>query len=555
MPTDLTFLRTALQEKLSEASIALGVPADAVPPLENPKDPSHGDFAFPAFRLAKALRRPPLEIAQTLSEKADLPKGLVASVEAVPPGYLNIRLQPSVYHEALEGILSASSTYGQSRKAADWRLLMEFVSANPTGPLNVVNARAAAIGDTIRRLLQSAGASVATEYYVNDAGVQARLFGESLLAACDRIQGKPTQAPENGYQGAYMEDLARECMATEHWAAWSILPKDALSHVLGEWGMGRVVAWQKKSLDRYRVPFDRFFSERNELHATGKVKKALGLLKSKNLMYDKEGASWIKVSEFGAPKDEVLVKSDGLPAYFAADIAYHMDKFDRGFKSLLDIWGPDHHGHIIRMTAALKAAGYPADKFTVLIGQQVSLLSGGEKVKMSKREGKFVTLEELLDDVGVDAARFFFVMRTASSHLDFDLEVAKKQTDENPVFYVQYAHARICSLLKKCSELGLEPSRGPEKLASLTEKESIILLREILSFPEQVAEAGMTYEPHRLVAYLNDLAASFHGFYTQHRIKEAPKETAEARLALALGVRIVLKNALDLLGVSAPEAM
>jgi arginyl-tRNA synthetase len=278
-------------------------------------------------------------------------------------------------------------------------------------------------------------------------------------------------------------------------------------------------------------------------------------LKAKGLMFDQDGASWIKVSEYGAPKDEVLVKSDGLPAYFAADIAYHMDKFDRGYRSLLDIWGPDHHGHILRMTAALKAAGYPADRFTVLIGQQVSLLSGGEKVKMSKREGKFVTLEELLGEVGVDAARFFFIMRTASSHLDFDLEVAKKQSDENPVFYVQYAHARICSLLTKCSELGLEPAAAADKMGSLTEKESIVLLKEILSFPEMVAEAGMSYEPHRLVSYLMNLSAAFHGFYTQHRIKEAPKEVAEARLALVLGVRIVLKNALDLMGVTAPEAM
>ncbi len=555
MSTDLTSIRAVLAEKLAAASISLGAGKENLPPLENPKDPTHGEFAYPAFRLAKALRRPPLEIAKALAEKVEFPPGMVASLEAVPPGYLNIRLQPSLYHLGLAEVLRRSETYGESRKAADLKLLLEFVSANPTGPLNVVNARAAAIGDAIRRLLRAAGATVATEYYVNDAGVQARLFGESLAAACDRVQGGDTPAPENGYQGAYMEDLAKECMATPSWNDWKTLPPTELSKVLGEWGMGRVVDWHRQALERYGVPFDRFFSERDELHATGKVRKGLELLKSKGLMYDKEGASWLKVSEFGAPKDEVLVKSDGLPAYFAADIAYHMDKFDRGYTSLLDIWGPDHHGHILRMTAALQAAGYPSDRFTVLIGQQVSLLSGGEKVKMSKREGKFVTLEELLNEVGVDAARFFFVMRTASSHLDFDLEVAKKQSDENPVFYVQYAHARVCSLMKKCAELGLTPSHEAGEMGCLTEPECLVLLKEILSFPEVIAEAGLTYEPHRLVAYLSNLSAAFHVFYTQHRIKDAAPEVAQARLALARGVRVVLKNGLSLLGVSAPEAM
>ncbi len=555
MGKDLQTLKAELTARLRESTASLGAPMDLDLSLESPKDKDHGDFAFPTFPLAKVLKKSPLAIAQALAQTVRFPAELVVSFEAVAPGYLNLRLNPRLYYETLEDALSQGDLYGRNRQAEDVNLLLEFVSSNPTGPLNVVNARAATLGDVIRRLLQASGAKVATEYYVNDAGVQAKLFGESLLAACDRVRGIPTQAPENGYQGAYMEDLAREFLASPEFAGVTALPKVELSRWLGERGMDRVVEWHRTAMERFGVPFDRFFSERRELHATGKVGKGLDFLREKGLLYAQDGAEWIKVSEFGAPKDEVMVKSDGLPAYFAADIAYHMDKFDRGFDRLLDIWGPDHHGHILRMTAALKAAGYPADKFTVLIGQQVSLLSGGEKVKMSKREGKFVTLEELLDEVGVDAARFFFAMRSANSHLDFDLEVAKKQTDENPVYYIQYAHARVSSLLKKCASQGLVPAVRADRLGSLTEKESVLLLKSILEFPQQVAEAGKAFEPHRLVAYLMALAGDFHGFYTQHRILDAPRETAEARLALALGVQIVLRNSLALLGVSAPESM
>jgi arginyl-tRNA synthetase len=323
----------------------------------------------------------------------------------------------------------------------------------------------------------------------------------------------------------------------------------------GEWGMGQVLQWQKESLLRYDVHFDNWYSEKKLLHDTGLVKETIEQLKKMNLTYEKDGALWIKVSEFGAPKDEVLLKSDGHPAYFAADIAYHIQKFKRGFTKIVDIWGPDHHGHIIRMKAALQAAGHPHGQFSVIIAQQVNLLEEGEKVKMSKREGKFVTMDELLDQVGKDAARFFFVMRSANTHLDFDIEVAKKQTEENPVFYIQYAHARICSLLKKCADNNLKPSRNAVDFEPLQDVESFLLLKEIMEYPQWVLESGKALEPHRLVIYLQSLAANFHLFYSKQRILDAPQDVAQARLALALGVKTVIRNALALLGVSSPDQM
>jgi arginyl-tRNA synthetase len=441
--------------------------------------------------------------------------------------------------------------FGANQELKDWHLLLEFVSANPTGPLNVVNARAAVLGDAIRQLVQTSGGRIATEYYINDAGNQARLFGESLAAALSRAQGKHQDAPEGGYQGAYMDDLAR--LALTQIAAAD--PKLQDTKFLGEWGMDRMVDGQRESLVRYGVQFDRWFSERRGLHDSGLVQSAFEKLKEMGLTYEKDGAVWIKTTEFGAHKDEVLIKSNGIPAYIVADIAYHLDKLGRGFDRVVNIMGPDHHGHILSMKATHQALGYPPGRFEVLVAQQVSLLSGGEKVKMSKREGKFVTMEELLDQVGRDAARFFFVMRGANTHLDFDIEVAKKQTEENPVFYVQYAHARICSLLRKGVERGRKPSTEAAQFALLVESEEKLLMKELMEFPKWVAESAKAYEPHRIIIYLQTLAADFHLYYSKHRVLDAEEALSSARLGLAQGVRTVIHNALALLGVSAPEQM
>jgi arginyl-tRNA synthetase len=452
-------------------------------------------------------------------------------------------MNPKVYFKALADALKKGHDYGKNKKSRGRKLLLEFVSANPTGPLNVVSARAAVLGDSIANLLTASGTEVLREYYINDTGGQARLFGESLLAACDRLQGKNTQAPPEGYQGAYMEDLAKE------YSGLSPAPEPS------QWGMDRMVQWHQRSLAAYGVSFDRWFSEKKELHDSGVVDQTVTRLKGAGLTFEQAGALWIKTSEYGSPKDEVIVKSNGVPAYFVADIAYHLNKLERGYQQIVNIMGPDHHGHILRMKAAHRALGYPPESFMVLIAQQVNLLEGREKVKMSKREGKFVTMDELLQKVGQDAARFFFVMRSPNSHLDFDIEVALKQTDENPVYYVQYAHARICSLLRKAREAGLEPALQAEAMEPLLEGEELLLLKEMLEYPQWVEESGLAFEPHRIVAYLQKLAGDFHVFYSKCRmIGEAP-ELAQARLSLALGTKTVIRNALGLLGVSAPEQM
>jgi arginyl-tRNA synthetase len=542
------------QELVSEIKAAI-VPYgfDDIPVLlESPKDKSHGDFSTPvAMLLAKKLKKSPLSLAQEIVQTLKTNENLVVEKKAVAPGFINFKLNPKVFYSFLESCIAQGQQYGKNRELKERKILLEFVSANPTGPLNVVNARAAVFGDSIAQLIKISGGSVDTEYYINDAGNQARLFGESLEAAIDRVEGRPKDAPEGGYQGAYMEDLAKEYMAAEGKKTRFNISSDQL----GEWGMDQVVQWHKESLEHYGVVFDQWFSERRLLHNSGLVRETLEKLKGMGLTYEKDGATWIKTYEYGAHKDEVLVKSNGLPAYITADITYHLHKLKRGFTQIINIMGPDHHGHILSMKAAHQALGFPPEQFEVLVAQHVSLLLGGEKVKMSKREGKFVTMEELLGEVGRDAARFFFVMRGANSHLDFDLEVAKKHTEENPVFYIQYAHARICSLLKKCAEKELLPSNSNKELETLTEPEAFLLLKEIMEYPQWVVESGKAHEPHRIVVFLQTLAADFHLFYTKHRILDAPEETARARLALALGVKTVIRNALSLLGVSAPEQM
>ncbi len=521
--------------------------------LESPKDKAHGDYATPvAMALAKRLKKAPLPIAQEIVGRLQVDPLLLNKAEAAAPGFINLKLTPNAFYGVLEAVLVQGPNYGQNMQLKDQRILLEFVSANPTGPLNVVNARAAVLGDAIARLIRLSGGKVETEYYINDAGNQARLFGESLEAAISRVRGVPKDAPEGGYQGAYMEDLAQEFLTETEGD-----PKDynLAMGKLGEWGMDRVVQWHKESLENYGVRFDQWFSERRELHDSRLVAETLQKLKGLGLTYEKDGATWIKTSEYGAHKDEVLVKSNGLPAYIVADIAYHLHKLKRGYSKVVNIMGPDHHGHILSMKAAHKALGFEDSLFEVLIAQHVSLLSGGQKVKMSKREGRFVTMEELLEQVGKDAARYFFVMRGANTHLDFDIEVAQKQTEENPVFYVQYAHARICSLLKKCAERNLHPAKLLGEFVPLLEPETFLLLKEIMEYPQWVVESAKSYEPHRMVVYLHNLAADFHLFYTKHRILDASPEVAKARLGLALAVQTVIQNALGLLGVSAPEQM
>jgi arginyl-tRNA synthetase len=555
MNADIFRVKEAISASLRRALEGLA-PADLPLILEAPKEAAHGDVSTPlAMSLARLLKKAPLAIAQDVLGRMEKDPDLIGRVDAVPPGFLNFHLSPRILGANLRAALEKGPDYGRNLQESPHRVLLEFVSANPTGPLNVVSARAAALGDSMSRLLRASGAEVCCEYYVNDAGVQARLFGESLLAACRRVKGEKADAPEGGYQGAYMEDLAREFLADPAWSERLKAPSEGSAAELGTAGMARVVEWHRGSLERYGVEFDSWYSEQKELRATGKVDRCVEDLRSKGLTYEAEGALWIRVSEYGAPKDEVLIKKDGTPAYFAPDIAYHLDKYERGFDRLVDIWGPDHHGHIQRMRSALESSGRMKGTFEVLIAQQVNLLHGGERFKMSKREGRFITMDELVDEVGRDAARFFFNMRGASAHLDFDLEVAKKQTDENPVYYVQYAHARICSLLRKAADDGLEADRSGALYGRLAEPEERLLLKRIWEYPEWVAGSAEALEPHRIVTFLQSLAADFHVFYGKHRILGAPDGLDQARAALAEGVRLILRNGLSLLGVSAPERM
>ena len=554
---DIFTIKKTLTAAFEKALGELGF-SDVAASIEIPKEKGHGDFSSPvAMFLAKKMKKAPLAIAQEIVQHLSFSEDFLVKLEIAPPGFINLTLNPLVYHQALLFAIQQDRHFGENTRGSGSKILLEFVSANPTGPLNVVNARAAALGDSIGNLLSASGWKVEREYYVNDAGVQARLFGESLRAASQRIQGIAAEAPEGGYQGAYMEDLARELQKNPEFREKSASAQspEALAEWMGQWGMERVVEWHRQAMESYGVHFDTWFSENRGLHQTGLVQKSVEKMKSENLTYENEGALWVKTSQFGSPKDEVIMKGNGLPAYFAADIAYHLGKFDRGFDRVLDIWGPDHHGHIQRMKSALQALGKPVDRFTVLIAQQVNLLQDGEKVKMSKREGKFVTMDELLGLVGKDAARFFFVMRSANTHLDFDIAVAQKQTDENPVYYIQYAHARICSLLKKATDAGFHVASDLEDLKQLGAVEEMDLLKQILEYPQWVEESGRTYEPHRIVAYLQNLAAQFHLFYAKHRILDSSPALGNARLALAFGVKNVIRNALDLLGVSAPETM
>ncbi|MBM3320593.1 MAG: arginine--tRNA ligase [Candidatus Eisenbacteria bacterium] len=561
--------------------------------VEAGRGKEHGDFAVnAAFVLAKQLRVPPRTIAGELA--ADLEGNpLFARVETAGPGFLNLTLHPSAYHELLAHILAENASYGRSRAERPSRLQIEFVSANPTGPLNVVSARAAAVGDTLARLFEATGTRVEREFYVNDHGTQVDRLVDSVL--WHREGGKGT-FPEEGYRGAYVETLARESEraldALFPINASGLRPEDAgeiltavgaiergeideakkaaaaagfplparvspeaFRVLLRAWLVERVLRGQREGLAAFSVRFDRWYRE-SELHASDAVNRTLDILERAGDLYEKEGARWFRSSRYGDDEDRVVVRSTGQPTYFLADIAYHADKAARRYDHVIDILGPDHHGHVPRMQAAVQSLGKEMEWLEILIVQQVNLLRGGETVKMSKRAGEFVTLEDLLEEVGTDAARFFFVMLRPNSHLNFDLDLAKSRSLDNPVYYVQYAHARISSVFAHARAAGVDPERidraGFETLAHEAE---IDLLRLLDAYPDTVAGAASTREPHRIPAYLRDLASRFHAYYHRAKIVGEREEVTGARLALARAVRIVIRNGLDLLGVSAPESM
>lgn len=510
--------------------------------LAVPRDPTHGDWTTNvALGLAKELGRPPRRIAESLAAAFPHDPALFDRMDVAGPGFLNVRYSAAFLAGLPARVLQEGERFGRSSVGGNRRVNVEYVSANPTGPLNVVNARAAAVGATLVRLLDATGHESAGEFYVNDTGRQVDLLGASVRARMLEARGVVVDFPEEGYQGQYVRDLAAS------------MPPELADDPdrLRDRAIQQMLDWQKRDLADYGTEFGVWFRESN-LHPSA-VAETLVTLKQRGVVYESEGAQWLRTSDFGDDKDRVIVRGNGIPTYLLPDIAYHRDKHRRGFATAIDLWGPDHHGHILPMRAALQALGLPADFLEVLIVQQVNLLSGGQPVKMSKRAGEFITLRDLMDDVGADCAKFFFLMRSTSAHLDFDLDLAKRQNDENPAYYVQYAHARIASVLRFAAERDLVPARVA--LPILDQPEEIALIRKLAVFPELVRGSAMSREPHRVPSFLMELAAEFHRFYHACRVVSDDLDRSRARLALAAAARVVLANGLGLMGVTAPERM
>lgn len=539
-----------------KAGLQSGLASDAPVEIawEYPADPAFGDLSTTvAFGLAKALRRPPRGIAERIAASVDVPRDMVERIEVAGAGYLNFVLAKAFWRGAVRQILLAGPGWGRADVGLGRRVLVEFVSANPTGPLVVVNARAAAVGDAIARLLGAVGYAPYREYYVNDAGNQFRSLAVAMDVRCRQLLGQDCPMPEEAYPGDYVIDMAREFLERNGREALDA-PEPERRDRLGRFAVERILGWQQAALEAYGVIFDNWFSER-ALRERGDPEQAIEALSARGQLYEREGALWFRSTAFGDDKDRVLVKSDGESTYFLPDIAYHQDKFARGFTQVIDLWGPDHHGYVARMQAAMRALGHPPEALRILIVQLVRLMRGGEQVRMSKRTGQFVTMDELVDEVGRDAVRFTFLTRRCDSPLDFDLELAKAASDENPVYYVQYAHTRLCSILREAAKAHVAAPSPEDDLEPLDLPEEVGLVKQLALYPEVVIGAAQALEPHRLTAYLHDLAARFHGYYNRHRIISTDQALTRARLALVAACRVVIGNALGLLGVSAPERM
>lgn len=578
-------LRRALEQALESAVAAGRLPQVETPDfvVEVPREREHGDFATNlAMLLPRRARMAPRKIADILVENLPPgPKGgqglhpagekflsamdnrelvhyrplqWVQRVEVAGPGFINFHLDPRWVLEALPLAVEMGDDYGRVPLGEGKKVQVEFVSANPTGLLHMGNARGAALGDSIASILDFAGWQVTREYYINDAGNQIENFALSLEARYFQLLGRHGEIPEGGYHGQDIIDTVRRFI-DQH--GDGLLEADGRTRLdtLARYALAEKIEGIRRALEEFGVQYDVWFSEQS-LHDSGKVDDAINRLRERGYIYEHEGALWFKATAFGMEKDEVVVRKNGIPTYFAADIAYHMDKFERGFDWVINIWGADHHGHVPRMKGVLSALGYDPDALHVILMQLVRLFRGGEIVRMSKRTGQFVTLEELVEEVGRDAARYFFVTRSADSHLDFDLDLARTQSNDNPVYYVQYAHARICSIFRQLAEQGrAKPEPGSVNLELLQEEAELALARRVADFPEEVALAARQLAPHRIARYVHELAGLLHSFYNAYRVITSDLELSNARLLLVEATRVALKNALTLLGVHAPEKM
>ncbi len=552
-------LQIDVKEALAEAALAAGfvTTKDELPAivLEVPKDKTHGDLATNlAMQLTKIAKKNPRQIAEGIIEKLGTGRASIQSAEIAGPGFINFRLDKSYLHPIIGEVLTQGNQYGNAPAKQGKRVQVEFVSANPTGSLHLGHARGAAVGDALCNVLTAAGYDVTREYYINDAGNQVNNLARSIEARYRQALGQAAEMPEDGYHGEDIVGFAKE-LAEQEGDRLLSMGDDKRFDYFRTYGLDKELAKIKRDLARFGVQFDEWYSE-SSLYENDKVTEVLDALRAKGQVYELDGAVWLSSTAFGDDKDRVLVKNDGSYTYLTPDAAYHKDKYERGFDQLINIWGADHHGYIPRMKAAMAALGNDPDKLTVLIAQMVSLFQNGEKVKMSKRTGKAVTMEDLMDEVGVDAIRYFFTMRSMDSHLDFDMDLAVSKSNENPVFYVQYAHARICSIFRQAEEQGITVLPWQEAAISrLCAEQEYDLLRKIGELPETIAETARIYAPHTIIRYVYELASQFHSYYKAERVITEDAEQSQARLQLLAALKVTLANSLALVGVSAPDKM
>ena len=550
-------LTTTVQHCFKNGSLNQTVLPDYT--VEVPNHSDHGHFATNLpLTLASSQRQRPTETAQVILDNLIDPENMLEKVDIAGPGFINFTVRAEQWHKFLAQIIALKKDYGRSHQGNGQKVLVEYVSANPTGPLHVGQGRGAALGDALCRILSYCGYHVTREYYINDAGQQVRLLGESIYSRWRQMSDPDYPFPENAYHGDYVVDLAEEISKEAHLV--ELTQGEAITHC-SRIGKEKMLDEIKRDLADFGMTFDVWYSE-TELFDSGLLDQALEMIRRTGHLYEKDGALWIKTSELGDDKDRVIKKSDGEFTYFASDISYHLEKWKRGFSKAVNIWGADHHGYVQRMKGALKANEIDEDWLTVLLIQLVKLWKGGQEIKMSKRAGHFVTLRELIDEVGVDAARFVFLSKNHDSPLDFDIDLVKKQDSDNPVYYVQYAHARICSIFRKAEEERISLPQDPEMvLKRLTLNEEMALIRFMAEFPSLLEDICKVFEPHRLTYYLTELSSLFHRYFNlgtkipENRIVCGDTSLSQARLCLAEAIRIVLYNGLMLLGINAPERM
>jgi arginyl-tRNA synthetase len=550
-------IKTLITEAVHRA-VAKGVFSEQELPeveIEIPKNEAHGDFsANIAMVMASAQKRAPRKIAQQILDHVEDRGNMIAKTEIAGPGFINFYVSTDAWHGVLRHIHDQKDRYGASNIGKGEKIQIEFVSSNPTGPLHVGHGRGAAVGDSVGNILSFCGYDVQKEYYINDAGRQIETLGRSVFLRYQALSGKKVLFPQECYQGAYIRDIAG-LLKEEQGEKLNDKPDQEAIAFCARAAAGLIIQDIRRDLESFGVTFDEWFSEQS-LYDSGRVDAVMKELQERDIVYKKDGATWFKTSRYQDEKDRVVVRKNGQKTYFASDVAYHLDKYRRGFERVIDVWGADHHGYIPRMTASVEALGYRRDQFEVILVQLVNLLRDGEPVAMSTRAGEFVTLKDVVEEVGTDAARFIFLTRHYESPLDFDLELAKKKTNDNPVYYVQYVHARISSILRKGLAQGIDCDAWKDiTVKPLVEPEEINLIKVMDQYPEVVEKSAVFREPHRITYYLMGLASTFHSYYNKHRVLTDDPVVTQARLSLVLEVQRLIRNGLNLLGVSAPEKM